>query len=247
MGTLLPFVMAGDPGIDALAAQLAAARAAGIEAIEVGVPHSDPIADGPVLQAAAQRAIERGVTAESVLRQLATIVDAPDIVLFTYLNPLLQLGTPRLVDLLRPTRVRALLIVDLPFGEEPEFEQSLRNAGYPIVPLLSPTTSIARAKALLDERIDPGPQSPFAQRFAYVVARLGITGVGTTDLAPVRARVDALQAITTRPLAVGFGLGDRQSLEAVRAMGAVPVVGSALVQRLAQGEPATAAFSSLVA
>ncbi len=245
MAKLLPFVMAGDPGIDALATQLAAARAAGIEAIEVGVPHSDPIADGPVLQAAAQRAIERGVTAESVLRQLASITDAPDIVLFTYLNPLLQLGTSRLIELLRPTRVRALLVVDLPFGEEPEFERALREAGYPIVPLLTPTTSIERAKVLLDERADPGERASFAQRFAYVVARLGITGAGTTDLAPVRARVEALQAITPRPLAVGFGLGDRANLEAVRAMGAVPVVGSALVKRLAEGESAASAFDAL--
>ncbi len=244
MDRLLPFVMAGDPAVDSLPGLLRAAKDAGISTIEVGVPHSDPIADGPALQAAAQRAIERGVTAESVLQQLATISDSPDIVLFTYLNPLLQIGAERLVELLRKTPVRSLLVVDLPFGEEPGLEVALRDAGYPIVPLLSPTTSIERAQKLLAERADPGPSAPFAQRFAYVVARLGITGEGTHDFAPIAARVAALHAIGDRPLAVGFGLSEPQALDSIRAMGATPVVGTALVQALAVGKPANEAFAA---
>lgn len=244
MDRLLPFVMAGDPAVDSLADLLRAAKAAGIATIEVGVPHSDPIADGPALQAAAQRAIERGVTAESVLQQLATINDSPDVVLFTYLNPLLQIGSARLIELLRKTPVRSLLVVDLPFGEEPGLEAALLAAGYPIVPLLSPTTSIERAKQLLGERADPGPASPFAQRFAYVVARLGITGEGTHDFAPIAERVAALRAITDRPLAVGFGLSEPQALASIRAMGATPVVGTALVQALANNTPPETAFAA---
>ncbi|PNS07460.1 tryptophan synthase subunit alpha [Solilutibacter silvestris] len=246
MDRLLPFVMAGDPAADALAGLLRAAKAAGISTIEVGVPHSDPIADGPALQAAAQRAIERGIAAESVLRQLAAITDSPDVVLFTYLNPLLQIGSDRLIELLKKTPVRSLLIVDLPFGEEPEFETTLRIAGYPIVPLLSPTTSVERAQQLLAERPDPGTTAPFAQRFAYVVARLGITGEGTHDFAPIAERVAALRTITDRPLAVGFGLSEPQALERIRAMGATPVVGTALVQELANGMPAEQAFLARV-
>jgi len=245
MDRLLPFVVAGDPSVDSLAGLLRAAKAAGISTIEVGVPHSDPIADGPALQAAAQRAIERGVTAACVLRELATISDSPDVVLFTYLNPLLQIGSTRLIELLRKTPVRSLLIVDLPFGEEPEFEASLRDAGYPIVPLLSPTTSIERARQLLAERADPGPSSPFAQRFAYVVARLGITGEGTRDFAPIAERVAALNTITDRPLAVGFGLSEPRALASIRAMGATPVVGTALVQALADGKSAGEVFAAL--
>jgi len=244
MERLLPFVMAGDPAVDALPELLRAANAAGIATIEVGVPHSDPIADGPALQAAAQRAIERGVTAESVLQQLATIADSPDIVLFTYLNPLLQIGGTRLVELLKRTPVRSLLVVDLPFGEEPELETALRDAGYPIVPLLSPTTSIARARRLLAERPDPGIDVPFAQRFAYVVARLGITGEGTRDFAPIAERIAALRALGERPLAVGFGLSQPDALASIRAMGATPVVGTALVQALATGTPPEAAFAA---
>jgi tryptophan synthase alpha chain len=237
MNPLLPFLMAGDPSLELLPSLLAEAKALGLEALEVGLPHSDPIADGPVLQAAAHRAIGRGATPLRVLETLASAKESPDLILFTYLNPLLQIGAQRLIELLRPTPVKALLVVDLPFGEEPAFEASLRKAGYPIAPLLAPTTGLARAEQLLSERPDPGDAAPFAQRFAYVVARLGVTGSAVeTQLAPVRERVSALKTLTSRPMAVGFGLSDAASLEAVRAMGATPVVGSALVKELAEGQ-----------
>ncbi len=241
MNPLLPFLMAGDPSVEALPGLLAGAKALGLEALELGLPHSDPIADGPVLQAAAHRAIGRGATPVRVLETLAGITDSPDLILFTYLNPLLQIGPERLKKLLAPTPVKALLVVDLPFGEEPAFEEDLRAAGHPMVPLLAPTTTLERAGQLLAERPDPGPAAPFAQRFAYVVARLGVTGAGQgagqgTDLAPVRERVTHLRDITSRPLAVGFGLSDASSLAAVRAMGATPVIGSALVRDLAGGK-----------
>ncbi|HXC17359.1 MAG TPA: tryptophan synthase subunit alpha [Holophagaceae bacterium] len=247
MNPLLPFLMAGDPSLEVLPSLLAEAKALGIEALEVGLPHSDPIADGPVLQTAAQRAIARGVTARRAMESLAGLKESPDLILFTYLNPLLQLGTGELINLLRPTPVKALLVVDLPFGEEPEFETALRAAGYPIVPLLAPTTDLARAKALLAERPDPGEAHPFAQRFAYVVARMGVTGQGATDLAAVTARVMDLKQITARPIAVGFGLSDPASLQAVRAMGATPVIGSALVKELAKGTPLEAALRARLA
>lgn len=236
MNPLLPFLMAGDPSLEALPALLAEAKALGLPAIEVGLPHSDPIADGPVLQAAAHRAIAAGATPLKVLEMLARCGEAPDVVLFTYLNPLLQIGGDRLAGLLRPTPVKALLVVDLPDGEEPGFEGALRAAGYPMIPLLAPTTDLERAERLLAARPDPGAQAPFAQRFAYVVARLGVTGADqATDLAPVKARVEALKALTDRPLAVGFGLSDPASLAEVRRWGATPVVGSALVKALAEG------------
>ncbi len=237
MNPLLPFLMAGDPSLEALPALLAEAKTLGLPAVELGLPHSDPIADGPVLQAAAHRALERGVTPVRVLESLAGVTECPDLILFTYLNPLLQLGAERLLKLLHPTRVRALLVVDLPFGEERAFEDLLRRSGYPMVPLLSPTTDVARAKRLMEERPDPGEGVPFAQRFAYVVARLGVTGTGQgADLSAVAARVQALKGITNRPLAVGFGLSDRTALQSVRGFGATPVIGSALVEALAGGQ-----------
>ena len=246
MNPLLPFLMAGDPSLEALPTQLSEARSLGIEALELGLPHSDPIADGPVLQAAAHRAIGRGATPVRVLEALAGITDSPDLILFTYLNPLFQIGADRLKALLAPTAVKALLVVDLPFGEEPAFEADLRAAGYPMVPLLAPTTTLNRARQLLSERPDPGPAAPFAQRFAYVVARLGVTGTGQgTDLAPVRERIAHLRDISSRPLAVGFGLSDAASLAAVRAMGATPVIGSALVRELAGGKSLTTTLAPL--
>lgn len=236
MNPLLPFLMAGDPSLEALPALLAEAKSLGLPAIEVGLPHSDPIADGPVLQAAAHRAIAAGATPVKVLDTLARCPESPDVVLFTYLNPLLQVGAERLIGLLRPTPVKALLVVDLPDDQEPVFEGRLRDAGYPMVPLLAPTTGLDRAKGLLARRPDPGTAAPFAQRFAYLVARLGVTGADrATDLGPVKARAEALRALTDRPLAVGFGLSDAASLSEVRAWGATPVVGSALVKALAAG------------
>jgi len=236
LNPLLPFIMAGDPSLAVLPQLLSEAKALGLEAMELGLPHSDPIADGPVLQAAAQRAIARGATPLRVLETLSGIKDSPDIILFTYLNPLFQIGANRLKTLLANTPVKALLVVDLPFGEEPEFEANLRAAGYPMVPLLAPTTTLARARLILSNRSDPGPSAPFAQRFAYVVARLGVTGTGQgIDLAPVAQRVGDLKKATERPLAVGFGLSDSRSLTAIRALGATPVIGSALVQELSDG------------
>ena len=235
MEPILPFITAGDPSLDALPGLLAAFAALGVQTLELGLPHSDPVADGPVLQAAAQRATAAGASPRRVLELLAKGGASPDLVLFTYFNPLLQLG-PDLLPLLRPTRVKALLVVDLPPGEEPEWEAGLRAAGYPIVPLLSPTTPPERARLLMAVRPDPGPGHPFAQRFAYVVARMGVTGDGqATDLGPVRARLQALRTVSDRPLAVGFGLDHPDLLAQVRAMGATPVIGSALVRALHEG------------
>lgn len=235
MEPILPFLMAGDPGLDRLPGLMEELAALGVGAVELGLPHSDPVADGPVLQAAAHRAQAAGATPRKVLEALAG-VPGPDAVLFTYFNLLLQLGDD-LERLLEPTPVRSLLVVDLPPGEEPAWEDRLRRAGYPLIPLLTPTTPLGRARELLSARPDPGEGHPFARRFAYVVARLGVTGAGPgTNLDPVRDRVAALRSLTDRPLAVGFGLDDPASLEGVRAMGAVPVVGSALVAALARGE-----------
>jgi len=237
MEPILPFITAGDPDLAGLPALLARFRALGVRTLELGLAHSDPVADGPVLQAAAHRALTAGASPRRVLETLAQAGPSPDLVLFTYFNPLLQLGRD-LLPLLRPTPVRALLVVDLPPGEEPAWEAGLRRAGYPMIPLLSPTTPVARARELLAARPDPGPGAPFAQRFAYVVARMGVTGDGqATAFAPLRDRLRALAALTGRPLAVGFGLDHPDLLEQVRGLGATPVVGSALVQALHAGQP----------
>jgi tryptophan synthase alpha chain len=236
LNPLLPFLMAGDPSLELLPRMLSEAKALGLEAIELGLPHSDPIADGPVLQAAAHRAIAAGATPVRVLECLAGLQDSPDIILFTYLNPLLQIGASTLISLLAPTPVKALLIVDLPFGEEPDFEQQLQAAGYPMIPLLTPTTTLMRSRRILRDRPDPGPSAPFAQRFVYLVARLGVTGQGTaSDLGPLERRIGQIKPLSERPLAVGFGLSDASTLHAVRAKGVTPVVGSALVQELFDG------------
>ena len=242
MEAILPFITAGDPdaqgrGLEQLPALLAQFHALGVTTLELGLPHSDPVADGPGLQAAAQRALLAGASPRRILEALAGVTVSPDLVLFTYFNPCLALGD-ELLDLLRPTPVKALLVVDLPPGEEPVWEANLREAGYPLVPLLTPTTPLARAAMLMTLRPDPGPGAPFAQRFAYVVARLGVTGTdaGDADLGPVAARLKELRGLTDRPLAVGFGLDAPEVLARVRALRATPVIGSALVRALHEGQ-----------
>ena len=158
MEPILPFIMAGDPDLAALPALLAVFRELGVGTVEVGLPHSDPVADGPVLQAAAHRALEGGASPRRVLETLAGL-PGPDVVLFTYFNPLLQLGDD-LVDLLAPTRVRSLLVVDLPPGEEPEWEGRLAQAGYPLVPLLTPTTRPTGPAASWPPAPIPAPAIP---------------------------------------------------------------------------------------
>ena len=242
MEAILPFITAGDPdaagrGLAHLPALLAEFRALGVTTLELGMPHSDPVADGPVLQAAAHRAGLAGATPRAILETLAGVTDSPDLVLFTYFNPVFALGA-ELVDLLRPTPIKALLVVDLPPGEEPQWEADLRKAGYPLVPLLSPTTPQVRAAKLMAARPDPGPAAPFAQRFAYVVARLGVTGADgpEADLGPVAERLKDLRTLSDRPLAVGFGLVEPAVLARVRDLGATPVIGSALVRALHEGQ-----------
>ena len=172
LNPLLPFVMAGDPSLEILPQLLSEAKDLGIDAMELGLPHSDPIADGPVLQAAAQRAMARGATPIRILEVLSGLKDSPDLILFTYLNPLLQIGAASLIKHLERTPIKSLLIVDLPFAEESLFEGELRTAGYPIIPLLAPTTNLERSRQLLESRSITESNTLFAQNFIYVIARL---------------------------------------------------------------------------
>lgn len=244
MMTVLPFFMAGDPSLDRLPGLLGEASDLGIDTVEIGLPYSDPVADGPLLQAAAQRALSADVTPRRVLECLAGCPEGPELVLFTYLNPLIQIGSAKLIRLLRPTRVRSLLVVDLPAGEEPEWEADLADAGYPLVPLLAPTTDRARAARLVQRHRPAGPG--FARNFVYLAARMGVTGPGgRSDFTALRERVAEVRTLTDRPLAVGFGLDSPAALAAVNDLGVRPVVGSALVPGLSAGKSLRAALSGV--
>jgi tryptophan synthase alpha chain len=234
---LIVYLTAGDPHIDETPGLVCACAAAGADVVELGVPFSDPSADGPVIQRAMERALATGGMARGAVdRTLAAVAaarrdtDVP-VVLFGYFNPLLQRGLQRTVADARAAGVDGLLVVDLPPEESSELDGALGAAGVARVPLVAPTTPEERAR-----RIAAGPA---VTGFVYYVALTGVTGAGHLDAADVAARTAALRpALGGLPLAVGFGVRRPADARAVAAAADGVVVGSALVQAIAEGADA---------
>ncbi len=226
---LIPYLTAGYPSRAASLAALRMVAEAGADFIELGVPFSDPVADGPVIQRASESALREGMTARGALELVRdAALDVP-IVVFGYLNPLLAYGVPRFLDDAAAAGVAGLLLTDLPAGEDPELEALVAARGLDLVPLVAPTTTEERARRVLRR----------ATGFVYVVARLGVTGSRTTVGADLAAAVRRFRRATELPLAIGFGIATGTQAAAAAALGDGVVVGSALVERLAQGlEPA---------
>ncbi len=220
---LIPYVTAGYPDLDATAAFLAGARGAGADIVELGVPWSDPVADGPVIQASSHGALARGTTLAGVLELLGSAAPgAPPVILFSYLNPLLAFGAGRFAAAARRAGAAGILVVDLPVGADPAIEAELRSAGLPLVRLVAPTTTAARLALI----------AAASEGFVYLVARLGVTGAGAAPAAELGARVAAVRAVTPLPVAVGFGIGAPEQAAAAARLADGVVVGSALVERL---------------
>lgn len=234
---LIPYITAGYPTVADTAALLAVLADAGADIIELGVPFSDPVADGPTIQRASQRAIEQGVTLGSVLELLTAFRahrDTP-VVLFSYLNPVLAYGTGRFCTDAVAAGAQGLLLTDLPLGGDPGLEVMLEASPLALVRLVAPTTPAERALRIAER----------AQGFVYYIARLGVTGAGH-ELRPELVReLRALRQQTSTPLAVGFGVSTpaHAALLAREADGVV--VGSALIDALDAG--GTRAAAALVA
>ena len=223
---LIPFVTAGDPLPDAMVALLHALVDAGADLIEVGVPFSDPMADGPVIQHANERALARGIGLKQILGwigQFRKKDTTTPIVLMGYLNPVEIYGYERFARDAIAAGVDGALLVDCPL-EESESTAALRNAGLCQIFLAAPTTAPARLAELCDQ----------ARGFLYYVSFAGITGADKLDLAPVRERVTMIKTRTHTPVAVGFGVRDGVSAVAIAEFADAVVIGSALVARLAE-------------
>jgi tryptophan synthase alpha chain len=223
---LVVYLTAGDPSIEETADLVLEAARAGADIIELGIPWSDPSADGPVIQRAMTRALSTGgVGTDTVGKTLAAVrtirhkSEVP-IVLFGYFNPLLQRGLARVAREAAEVGVDGLLVVDLPPEESDELDGLLAAAGVARVPLLAPTTSVERAR-LISRR---------ASGFAYYVALTGVTGAGHLDVGEVARRTAELRPVLGGlPLAVGFGIRDAAGASAVAGVADAVVVGSALV------------------
>lgn len=221
---LIPYLTAGFPTFDV---SLDAARriaGAGADFIEVGIPFSDPLADGPTIQRTTHAALEQGMTVARVLDLVRRAASPVPVIIMTYLNPVLAYGMPRFVDDARAAGVAGVLLTDLPAGADPAVEQTVRNGGLALIRLVAPTTDDARLQAALAG----------ATGFVYLISRLGVTGARDTVPSDLDAQVKRVRAASPLPVAVGFGIGTAaQAAAAARSADAV-VVGSALMDALAK-------------
>jgi tryptophan synthase alpha chain len=223
---LVTYVTAGDPSLDATANILRTLDRAGADVLEVGVPFSDPLADGPVIQRATERALAAGATLGGVLDMVAGVrdgIDAP-IVIFSYANPILRLGLDTFTSRARQAGVDGVLTLDVPPEEAAEWRQRFATAGIDTIFLLSPTTA--------DDRIRR--TAMLGSGFLYGISRLGVTGARehvADSAAELAARV---RAATDLPLALGFGVSRPEHVRTIGEVADAAVVGSALVNVIAE-------------
>jgi tryptophan synthase alpha chain len=222
----VPFVTAGDPDAETTSALLAKLPAAGADLIELGVPFSDPMADGPAIQASSLRALEAGMSLPKVLelvRKFRKTDKATPLVLMGYYNPIHAYGTARFAKDAADAGVDGLITVDLPPEEDEVLRLPAVAQGLDIVRLATPTTDAARLGAVLDG----------AGGFLYYVSIVGITGTKSFAESDVRAAVAKVKAASGLPCVVGFGIKTAEQAGEVAAFADGAVVGSAIVERLA--------------
>jgi tryptophan synthase alpha chain len=224
---LIPYVTAGDPDRDSVVDLMHALVANGADVIELGVPFSDPMADGPVIQRASERALARQVTLHDCLDWVSAFrrsdPDTP-VVLMGYANPVERFGIQAFVDAARDAGVDGTIIVDYPPEESEEFSAALRQAGLDPVFLLAPTSSESRMRDVA--RLGSG--------YLYYVSLRGVTGAANIDTQAVADRVAIIRRYTDMPIGVGFGISDAASAVAVASSADAVVIGSAIIKLMEQ-------------
>lgn len=225
---LVAYLTAGDPDFDASEADIRSAINYGIDILELGVPFSDPTADGPTIQEAAQRALAAGMTLDKTLeltRRIRRDTDIP-IVLFGYLNPFFRYGYEKLCNDAKAAGADGFLVVDLTFEESGELYPHLVAHGLDLIPLIAPTTPESRAQQILSR----------AGGFVYYIMVTGVTGARDHLAADINEHITTLRKITSLPIAVGFGISSgEQARQAAENADAV-VVGSALIRAARAGQ-----------
>ena len=223
---LVTYITAGDPDLPRTEGILRALDRAGADVLEVGVPFSDPLADGPVIQRATERALASGTTLSGVLQMVTRLradLRAP-IVIFSYANPILRLGAERFADEAKAAGVDGVLVLDLPIEEAAEFRALLADRGIDTILLLSPTTTddrLRRAAAL-------------GSGFLYAISRLGVTGARDAIADGAEDIVRRIRTVSPLPIALGFGISKPEHVRKVGRWADAAVVGSALVSVIAE-------------
>jgi tryptophan synthase alpha chain len=226
---LIPYVTAGDPNPENTVPLMHAMVEAGADIIELGVPFSDPMADGPVIQQACERALRHNVSLRGVIGMVKAFRERDNetpVVFMGYLNPVEIMGYEAFAEAAAEAGVDGLLTVDLPPEEGHDLVQTLRSHGIDPIYLLAPTSNEARISRICAA----------ASGFVYYVSLKGVTGAATLDVDAVAEKLAAIRAHTDLPVGVGFGIRDADSAARVAAVADAVVVGSALVNRIAEHE-----------
>lgn len=237
---LIPFITAGDPQPEQTVGLMHALVAGGADIIELGVPFSDPMADGPIIQRASERALAHGVSLKQVLamvQQFRLTNTQTPVVLMGYANPVEAMGYQPFAEAAKAAGVDGVLSVDLPPEEAEPLAQILIAAGLDPIFLLAPTTPLRRVQAV----------ARLARGYVYYVSLKGVTGAANLDMSEVTERLQALREVLTLPIGVGFGIRDAASAQAVARVADAVVIGSRLVQEIeAAGADAPARLTAFL-
>ncbi|TKD69840.1 tryptophan synthase subunit alpha [Pseudalkalibacillus hwajinpoensis] len=221
----IPFIVAGDPTEEATIKLALMLQEEGANAIELGIPYSDPLADGPVIQRASIRALEHGMSLEKAMNIVPKMrergLEIP-VIVFTYYNLLLQLGEERFFALVRENNIDGLLVPDLPFEESEEWRESCKMNDTALISLVAPTTSDKRLTAIAKE----------ATGFLYCVSSLGVTGTRTDFHSSVFEFIDRVKSLSPIPVAVGFGVSAPEQVAKLKEYCDGVIVGSAIVRQI---------------
>lgn len=240
---LVAYITCGDPDLDTSREVILAAICAGADVIELGVPFSDPVADGPVIQRASERALHAGTTLRSVLKLAAEVRQQQanvGLLVFSYLNPIVRFGLEKFAAEAKRAGVDGVLVTDLPVEEATNHLQIMRKHHLDTVFLAAPTSPDDRLKAICDA----------SRGFVYAVSRTGITGTRQEVAADASGLVKRIKQFTSLPVAVGFGISNAQQFAEVTAFADAAVVGSGIVQTIekaGRGEAAAKAVHGFIA
>jgi tryptophan synthase alpha chain len=222
---LIPFITAGDPNLEITAKALLQLDRNGADLIELGIPYSDPLADGPVIQAAATRALAKGTTLDLVLdlvRNVTPTLQSP-LILFSYYNPILNVGVEKFLQRIYDAGARGLVVPDLPLEEAEGLLTPSAAIGIEVILLVAPTSPRARMEAIAAK----------SQGFIYLVSSTGVTGMRSQLAKNVQSMIENLRSVTDKPIGVGFGISQpEQARQVIEWNADAAIVGSAMVKRL---------------
>ena len=219
---LIVYLTAGDPSLAVTKDLILALAGAGVDVLEIGIPFSDPTADGPVIQAASQRALQAGATLEGVLQLVAAVrkISRIPIVLFSYFNPIFVYGVKKFAQTARRVGVDGVLVVDLPQEEAKELREHIDPAGLDFISLVAPTTSDKRLKSIAAQ----------ATGFLYYISITGVTGTTAPEIGDIKKYIARIRQSTNMPVVVGFGISTRKQAREISRFADGVVIGSTLVK-----------------